>query len=540
MRYAESVRNYALLHLLIGWAIVFGPLSAVVHFLPTDWFGSILVGGVAGLALLASPFGTYFLLRRSLLPSQDDAEKHLLCSLGSVLPAMALLLFVAGPLVTAAAAALGVRIDDSWHGIPEIAYGIILAFALVGPLQYLWREAKWAARSTAILLLAGTPLAVALVPNFAANVRSTILFILGFLLVAFALAIVEFSRNALELANELRSPLIQPEGEFTTVYKEHSGRRVGIALSGGGYRASLFTLGALIYVHDSVPHRAAEPRRLLTITSVSGGSITNAVIAHGIKLGDDPTDKLDQLGRVLVRHVVSTGSMFRGREATFYYIVLLPLAIALGLTFGWILIRDITWSAFWRSVAIPAIGVSLVAAWGLAIGWVDRIKSSWLEPIAMLAASAAGFVAVGAFLNFILTDPEWRLALTWLAGGFVVLTATIAAYALRGRLIQLNFDGLLQQVSTSQLLRDVHPDPHHIFCATEVQFGETAYLARDIIWGPSFSFAGPGRLKTAVAVRASAALPVAFPPVILGGFTKVFGVLDGIAERDRRRERDKT
>jgi hypothetical protein len=46
---------------------------------------------------------------------------------------------------------------------------------------------------------------------------------------------------------------------------------LGIALSGGGHRASLLSLGALLYVVDS-----GMNARVRTVTSVSGGSITNA------------------------------------------------------------------------------------------------------------------------------------------------------------------------------------------------------------------------------------------------------------------------
>lgn len=50
---------------------------------------------------------------------------------------------------------------------------------------------------------------------------------------------------------------------------------IGLALSGGGYRATLFNLGSLWRLND-----AGLLRRLSRITSVSGGSITAGVLAH--------------------------------------------------------------------------------------------------------------------------------------------------------------------------------------------------------------------------------------------------------------------
>jgi NTE family protein len=54
-----------------------------------------------------------------------------------------------------------------------------------------------------------------------------------------------------------------------------NGKTVGLALSGGGYRASLFSLGSLCRLND-----AALLPQIDRITSVSGGSILAGVLAH--------------------------------------------------------------------------------------------------------------------------------------------------------------------------------------------------------------------------------------------------------------------
>ena len=49
---------------------------------------------------------------------------------------------------------------------------------------------------------------------------------------------------------------------------------LGLGLSGGGYRATLFNLGALIRLNEF-----GLMRKLKRITSVSGGSITSGYLA---------------------------------------------------------------------------------------------------------------------------------------------------------------------------------------------------------------------------------------------------------------------
>ena len=69
-------------------------------------------------------------------------------------------------------------------------------------------------------------------------------------------------------------PVVEP----VEVLPQDQGRAVeegiGIALSGGGYRAMLFHLGSLLrLVEAGIVHRASR------ISSVSGGSITSAKLA---------------------------------------------------------------------------------------------------------------------------------------------------------------------------------------------------------------------------------------------------------------------
>src|SRR5256885_1471960 len=51
--------------------------------------------------------------------------------------------------------------------------------------------------------------------------------------------------------------------------------KIGLALSGGGHRASLFALGVLLYLTD-----VQKNRDVVSMASVSGGSITNGYFAQ--------------------------------------------------------------------------------------------------------------------------------------------------------------------------------------------------------------------------------------------------------------------
>jgi NTE family protein len=62
-------------------------------------------------------------------------------------------------------------------------------------------------------------------------------------------------------------------------------KNLGLGLSGGGYRATLFNLGALIRINE-----LGLIGKLKRITSVSGGSITNGYLAmrwNDLQFNDD-------------------------------------------------------------------------------------------------------------------------------------------------------------------------------------------------------------------------------------------------------------
>ena len=82
-------------------------------------------------------------------------------------------------------------------------------------------------------------------------------------------------------------------------------RGVGVCLSGGGHRAALFGLGALLYIVD-----AGLNSRVRSIASVSGGSLLNAFVAQECDFGEENCkDKFERVAQRFVDLLV-TGSTF--------------------------------------------------------------------------------------------------------------------------------------------------------------------------------------------------------------------------------------
>jgi len=79
---------------------------------------------------------------------------------------------------------------------------------------------------------------------------------------------------------------------------------VGVALSGGGHRATLFGLGALLALVD-----LRINRRTTQIASVSGGSIANAFVALRCRFEEMTTETFDPIVQELATTVVNRGLM---------------------------------------------------------------------------------------------------------------------------------------------------------------------------------------------------------------------------------------
>ncbi len=134
-------------------------------------------------------------------------------------------------------------------------------------------------------------------------------------------------------------------------------RHIGVSLSGGGHRASLFGLGALIYLVD-----AGKGPEISCISSVSGGSITNGWVGLKTDLfvaasGDFRTDVAP------LAAAVSTKGTLWSAPLTYAYLLLLAAILVIATV-----------------LCFPLEGVWAVATWVVAlplVGWLAR-QRGWI------------------------------------------------------------------------------------------------------------------------------------------------------------------
>lgn len=139
-----------------------------------------------------------------------------------------------------------------------------------------------------------------------------------------------------------------------------NGAHISVCLSGGGHRASLFGLGALLYLVD-----AGKGPELASIASISGGSLTNAYVGLNTDLsqaGDDAARQKFWSDVKPLARTVSTGGTVWASWLTYLYLLVLAGILAVA-----------TWLCFplgvWSSV-----GVWIAAL--VVVGWLATKRSA--------------------------------------------------------------------------------------------------------------------------------------------------------------------
>ena len=143
-------------------------------------------------------------------------------------------------------------------------------------------------------------------------------------------------------------------------------QHVGVAVSGGGHRASLFGLGALLYLVD-----AGKGPEISCVSSVSGGSITNGYVGLTTDLTTITGEEFRRQVKPLAR-AVSTGGGIGHFWLTYAYLGTAALILALGAALTALAIAELTHPF----VAVPA-AVVLVAITLYADGWF-LLRRGWV------------------------------------------------------------------------------------------------------------------------------------------------------------------
>lgn len=136
-------------------------------------------------------------------------------------------------------------------------------------------------------------------------------------------------------------------------------QHIGVAFSGGGHRAALFALGALLYLVD-----ADKAPQVAAVTSCSGGSLTNAYSGLGDLRTESPTSFRERM-RPLARACATTGTLFAG-GITYTYLGVVGIVTLVGLINAFVL------GGWWAPLLVLA---TLAVVGGLLMfrGWLPEI-----------------------------------------------------------------------------------------------------------------------------------------------------------------------
>lgn len=99
--------------------------------------------------------------------------------------------------------------------------------------------------------------------------------------------------------------------------------QIGVALSGGGHRATAFTLGTLLYLAD-----ASKNSEVVSIASVSGGSLTNGFVAHSCDYSEENRAGFRKVAAELADIVARRGTLW---SAPLTWVYLAATVVTLGL-----------------------------------------------------------------------------------------------------------------------------------------------------------------------------------------------------------------
>jgi Patatin-like phospholipase len=107
--------------------------------------------------------------------------------------------------------------------------------------------------------------------------------------------------------------------------------RIGVALSGGGHRAALFSLGVLLYLAD-----AGKNQSVTSVSSVSGGSLTNGYVAQSVDYAAVSGADFWQLARRPAQTIARRGTLW-ATPLTWAYLALLVASALLAVVGVWFL-----------------------------------------------------------------------------------------------------------------------------------------------------------------------------------------------------------
>ncbi len=281
-----------------------------------------------------------------------------------------------------------------------------------------------------------------------------------------------------------------------------SGCRYGVAISGGGHRATAWALGSLLYLVETGANQTVG-----SIASVSGGSLANAFVASRAGAFNEIADPESR--DTFVRDVGGLARELAGRP--------------------WV-----WWATAASHVGALAAGAAFLAVEGRTGWWkAGLLWVGWLVLAVVLGPKADGtlwssplmWVYMGVLgPGLVITISLWWLESWWVWRGLLVTAAAALwsyLFAQRGAVAALAFsksvchprssDGGRPSRGRHRRLSEIEHGVHHVFCATEMHAGEHAYFSAEFVYSPGFGIGVPGKTRLHTAVQASANFPGGFP-----------------------------
>jgi hypothetical protein len=288
---------------------------------------------------------------------------------------------------------------------------------------------------------------------------------------------------------------------------------IGVALSGGGHRATTWALGALMAMVDSRVNK-----QVVSISSVSGGSIANGIVAQRVpNFRTIDRSAFEDAVRPGVRHIAREGLIFFGRPTDWYvFWVFMAGALAIGALLGF-LVAAITAGRQVQPLWWLLLGPVIAAiAWWRVLRSALTMGSRWkLLVVALLVFFPSGLAWLGAWLTR--GASGWSLAWKLGLAALVVVAAFAILFWVFSQRSQVVDDALAkvhyQDRGSPTLLSGLADRPvHHVFCATELQAGDHMYFSPKLVYSYRVGVGMPGPMRLSTAVQVSACLPGGFVP----------------------------
>jgi predicted acylesterase/phospholipase RssA len=226
-------------------------------------------------------------------------------------------------------------------------------------------------------------------------------------------------------------------------------------------------LGSLLYVVNS-----GLNRNVRLVSSVSGGSIVNAVLALGGDFSEVEPERFGSVASRLARRMARKGVFFWPGLMRVALVALVSTAL-LAAAFSYVsLDANQPWTAIWSSTLASAAVVcfyAVVVIGSMVLGRSDIQRAAYTR-----------------FFAYVLGAPfPYVLGVPWYVG---------------------------KAIRNLRLGDLPHSGVSHVLCATELTSGQPFYMSRDMVFSPRYGRGEPN-LRLEEAVYASAAFPIGFPPL---------------------------